>query len=153
MNDLHIHLFILLFTATLISVYACRPVYGPTNPTPATKPVDGPKRYGSVIELREGMEQTYRELHADVWAEVIAAIKRANIRNYTIFVGRIDGKTYLFSYFEYVGIDAERDFASINTDDITKHKWWPLTSACQTRLPTTPEGDQWLPMEQVMHID
>jgi L-rhamnose mutarotase len=38
-------------------------------------------------------------------------------------------------------------------DPTIRDKWWPLTDACQTRLPGTPKNQQWLSMEQVMHID
>jgi len=30
---------------------------------------------------------------------------------------------------------------------------WPIIDGCQRRLPGTPQGDQWLSMEMLMHID
>jgi L-rhamnose mutarotase len=54
---------------------------------------------------------------------------------------------------EYTGNDAAKDFASIGLDKTTKEKWWPITDACQKRLPGTPEGEQWLGMERLMHIE
>ena len=94
----------------------------------------------------------YRQLHADVWPEVLAAIKNANIRNYNIFVAELGGKKYLFSYLEYVGDDLEKDFAGIGDDVTTRDKWWPITDGCQRRLPGTPEGEQWKSLEMLMHI-
>jgi len=125
------------------------PVYGPTN---AEKPADNVRRYASTVELIPEKEQFYRELHADVWPQVVAAIKKANIHNYSIFVAEIQGRRYLFSYFEYSGTDPEADFASIANDPTTRDKWWPLTDACQRVIAGTPENEQWLPMESLMHI-
>ena len=123
---------------------------GPTNPP---DPVDGVRRLTSVIELKPEKEQLYRELHADVWPDVVDAIRRANIRNYSISLGRISGKLYLFSYMEYTGDDLEADFASMASDPTTRDKWWPITDACQNIIDGTPEDQQWMPLERVMLIE
>lgn len=130
-----------------------KPIYGPTNPTPEQAASAKVKTYASMVELKPGMEEQYRKLHSDVWPEVKAAIRKANIRNYNIYVTDLGGKRYLFSYFEYIGTNPEADFGSIAKDPTTRDKWWPLTDACQTRLPGTKPGEQWKPLEQVMHID
>lgn len=134
------------------------PVYGPTNPapakaTPAKTAQAAVQAYASMVELKPEMEEKYRQLHADVWPKVKAAIRKANIHNYSIYVADLDGKRYLFSYFEYTGKDPAADFASIAEDPTTHDKWWPLTDACQIRLPGTPTGEQWKSLERVMHID
>ena len=150
---------VVLVVLSLALVIGCQtmtrvnPVYGPTNPTPDEAAKAEVKRYGSVIELLPEKEQEYRELHAAVWPDVVKAIKKAHIQNYNIFVAEIHGKKYLFSYLEYTGDDAAKDFASIAQDKTTKEKWWPITKACQKRLPGTPEGEQWLGIEMLMHID
>ncbi len=130
-----------------------KPAYGKTNPTPEQIAKAKIKRYGSVIELRPDKERLYRELHANVWPEVVATIKKAKIQNYNIFVATIGGKRYLFSYLEYNGNDPEKDLGGIADNPTTKNKWWPLTDPCQKRIPGTPEGKQWLDMEMLMHID
>jgi L-rhamnose mutarotase len=38
-------------------------------------------------------------MHANTWPEVLATIRAANIRNYSIFRYR----NQLFAYFEYIG--------------------------------------------------
>lgn len=129
------------------------PVYGPTNPSPQQQAKSGVRYYGEVIELLPDKEQQYRELHADVWPGVVAAIKKANIRNYNIFVAELNGKRYLFSSFEYHGNNPEKDFAAMANDSTTRDKWLPVTDACQRRLPGTPDGQQWKPIEQLMHIE
>jgi len=54
---------------------------------------------------------------------------------------------------EYAGNDPDKDFASIGLDKTTKEKWWPITDACQKRMPGTPEGKQWLGLETLMHLE
>jgi L-rhamnose mutarotase len=127
------------------------PIYGPTNPK-VSETSSETRYFGSVIELKPDKEKLYRELHADVWKEVLAAIAKANIRNYHIFIAELQGKKYLFSYFEYHGTDLKKDFASMAEDTTTREKWWPITDGCQERIPGTPSGDQWLNMESVMSI-
>ncbi len=128
------------------------PVYGKTNPTPQQNADAKVKRFGSIIELLPEKEQLYRKLHADVWPQVLAAISKANIQNYNIFTIEISGKKYLFSYLEYTGDNLEKDFASIGDDVTTRDKWWPITDACQKKMPATPKGEQWTPLEMLMHI-
>jgi len=128
------------------------PVYGPTNPSPEQMAQEPAKYYASIVELKPEMEKKYRELHADVWKEVVAAIKKANIRNFNIYVTDIAGRRYLISSFEYTGQDAEKDFGSMKDDAVTRDKWWPITNDCQRRMPGTPQGEQWRAMEMLMHI-
>lgn len=130
-----------------------QPLYGPTNPKLGDAAKAKVKYYCATVELRPEKEQEYRELHANVWPEVRAAITKANIRNYNIYVTEIAGRRFIVSHFEYIGTNPDTDFASIAKDPTTKAKWWPLTDACQIRLPGALEGSQWQPMEQVMHLD
>lgn len=128
------------------------PVFGPTNPDDATRSSDPVKRYAAVVELNPENEQLYRKLHANVWPEVQQAIKNAKIRNFNIFTAELNGKKFLFSFMEYTGSDPAGDFASIGHDPVTRDKWWPLTNSCQIRLPGTPDGEQWTPIEMLMHL-
>jgi|TARA_B100000959_G_scaffold202462_1_gene211938 L-rhamnose mutarotase len=127
-----------------------QPVFGPSNPK--TSPVEGTTYHASVIELIPEKEKLYRELHAEVWPEVCTAIEKANIRDYRIYRAEMHGKLYLFATFAYIGNDFEADMATIADDPSTRDKWWPLTDPCQIRIPGTPKGDQWLSMEQLMHL-
>ena len=124
-------------------------MHGPTNPP---DPVEGIRRLTSVIELKPEKEQLYRELHANVWPDVLKAIEKSNIRNYSISLARIEGRSYLFSYMEYTGNDLEADFAAIADDATTRDKWWPVTDSCQRAIEGTPEGSQWMPLERLMLI-
>lgn len=106
------------------------------------------QRFGSVIGLRAEHEQAYREMHSAVWPEVLAQISRSNIRNYSIFVH----DDVLFSYFEYVGDDFRADMASMAADPHTR-RWWDVMQPMQRQLDNTPEGEWWLPMVEVFHVD
>jgi L-rhamnose mutarotase len=135
-----------------VQLPAVAPIRGSSNPPPLPPTSPGVKYFSSIVGLNPEKEKLYRELHADVWPEVVAAIRKANITNYNIYVTEIEGRRYLVSTFEYVGTDPAKDFVSIALDATTRDKWWPLTDACQFRLPGTPAGEQWRAMEQVMHL-
>jgi len=106
------------------------------------------QRFASVIRLRPEKEAEYRRLHADAWPGVLAALKRAHIGNYSIFLR--DG--LLFSYLEYTGDDHAADMAAIAADPETR-RWWELTDPCQQRVDTAAEGEWWAPAEEVFHLD
>jgi L-rhamnose mutarotase len=106
------------------------------------------QRFASVIRLRPEKEAEYRRLHADAWPGVLAALKRANIANYSIFLR--DG--LLFSYLEYTGTDYAADTAAIGADPET-HRWWQLTDPCQQAVDSAAPGEWWAPMTEVFHLD
>jgi len=119
---------------------------------PAYKRGDIKSRHGSIIGMPEQNILAYTQMHAAVWPGVLAAIDKANIRNYSIYLGQIKpGQYLLFSYFEYVGNDFKADMTGI-ADKVTR-TWWSYTDPLQVRLPGTPEGEQWKPMEEVFHTD
>ncbi|MFE4668710.1 L-rhamnose mutarotase [Streptomyces sp. NPDC056716] len=106
------------------------------------------QRFAAVIRLRPEKEQEYRALHAAAWPGVLAALKRANIGNYSIFLR--DG--LLFSYLEYTGTDYAADTARIAADPVSR-EWWALTDPCQQPLDSATEGEWWAEAEEVFHLD
>lgn len=108
------------------------------------------KRYGSVIGLRASKIKQYKKLHAAVWPDVLRMIRRCHIRNYSIFLRRIAGRYYLFSYFEYTGKDYAADMAKMAADPTTQ-QWWKLCIPCQIPLPDRGRGQWWADMEEVFH--
>jgi L-rhamnose mutarotase len=112
-----------------------------------------PQRYGSVIGLRAEKMAEYNKLHAAVWPEVAKAIRQAHIRNYSIFLRKLDnGSYYLFAYFEYVGDDFRGDMAKMAQNPNVK-KWWTFTDPCQKPLADRAQGQWWASMEEVFHQD
>jgi L-rhamnose mutarotase len=105
------------------------------------------QRFGSVVRLRPEKAAEYLALHADVWPGVLAALRRAHVSNYSIFLR--DG--LLFSYLEYTGTDYEADMASIAADP-EPQRWWRLTDPCQQPVDTAAPGELWPPLTEVFHL-
>jgi L-rhamnose mutarotase len=111
------------------------------------------QRYGLVVGVKPGKVARYKELHAAAWPEVLAIIKRSNIRNYSIYLRKLaDGRDYLFSYFEYTGNDFAADSARIAAEPATQ-RWWAECVPCLDLLPDRAPGEIWSPMEEVFHLD
>jgi len=109
------------------------------------------KRYGWVIGLRDEKIDEYKKLHAAVWPDVLKMIDKCNIRNYSIFLRKLDdGRHYLFSYLEYVGDDFDADMAMMAADRTTQ-EWWEVCKPCQKPLDGLAEGEWWADMEEVFH--
>lgn len=106
------------------------------------------KRYGSIIKVKLDKLEEYKKLHANVWEGVLKTIKDCNIKNYSIFYR--DG--LLFSYFEYIGEDFDKDMQKMKEDPITQ-EWWKLTNPCQEPIETAKENEWWAKMEEVFHCD
>ena len=60
------------------------------------------ERIGFVMRLLPGREAEYRARHAAVWPELLAELKSAGARNYSIFLRGDD----LFAYLEVDDFDA-----------------------------------------------
>ena len=111
------------------------------------------KRYGSVIGLRPEKLEEYKKLHAAVWPDVLKMIQQCHIRNYSIYLRRLDdGQSYLFAYFEYAGTDFAADMAKMAADPTTQ-RWWSVCKPCQKPLANLGPNDWWADMEEVFHQD
>ncbi len=112
-----------------------------------------PQRYGMVLGVKEDKIAEYKKLHAEVWPEVLKMIKECNIQNYSIYLRKLpDGKHYLFSYFEYTGVDFKADMAKMAADPTTQ-KWWDVCEPCQVPFEDRAEGEWWTAMDEVFHLD
>ncbi|MBP6446973.1 MAG: L-rhamnose mutarotase [Saprospiraceae bacterium] len=138
----------LFFLLSLMLVSSCK--YHGSNAGDVSKKV---QRYGSVTGLKPEKVDYYKQLHANAWQGVLNKIKECNIRNYSIYIKEIDGKPYLFSYFEYIGSDFDRDMQKMAVDSLTQ-KWWKETDPCQQPLPdAVAKGGIWSEAEEVFHLD
>lgn len=93
-----------------------------------------PTRHHSITGLKHEKADYYIRLHAETWPGVQKMIKAANIQNYSIALKEIEGKLFLFSYFEYTGTDFDGDMQKI-ADDPETRRWWKETDPCQIPLP------------------
>jgi L-rhamnose mutarotase len=137
--------------ATALAAFAAGCSTG--SPAPKARAPAAVLRFGSVIGLKDEKLDYYKKLHAAAWPGVLGMLRECNVRNYSIYLHRMDdGKLYLFSYFEYVGDDLEGDMAKLSADETIK-KWWKETDPCQFLVENRKEGERWASMEEVFHCD
>jgi L-rhamnose mutarotase len=106
------------------------------------------RRIAMVIDVKPEKLDEYKALHAEAWPEVLAALRRAHVRNYSIFL-----KDHtLFGYLEYHGQDWAADMAEVAKDPATQ-RWWALTDPCQTPWESRAEGEWWAVMEPVFLME
>jgi len=118
---------------------------------PADKSTRPVRRFHAVTGLRREKAGYYFKLHAAVWPGVLKMIEQANIRNFSIAVKEIEGKLYLFSYYEYVGDDYEGDMKRVAADPETQ-RWWRETEPCQLPLPdAAAQGIIWSEGKEVFY--
>ncbi len=112
------------------------------------QPKTGVKRVGMVIRIRPEKVAEYKRLHADSNPGVRDLLRRANIRNFSIFLRQLDdGQYYLFGYYEYSGDNYEGDMAKLAAEPRNK-EWLAVTDPMQIPL----RGERsWAVMEEVYH--
>jgi L-rhamnose mutarotase len=111
------------------------------------------KRYGMLIGLKTEKVEEYKQLHAAVWPDVLKMIQQCNIRNYSIYLRKLDnGQHYLFSYFEYTGSNFATDMAKMAADPTTQ-RWWAVCEPCQQPLAGRAPDEWWAGLEEVFHLD
>ncbi len=70
----------------------------------------------------------YKKMHADVWPGVLAALKRANITDYSIH--HYPPLQLLIATFKYTGDNHDADMRKVAEDPETQ-RWWQLTDGMQ----------------------
>ena len=108
------------------------------------------ERMGLVIGLKPTTVAEYKRIHADVWPEVLKAIKDSNIRNYTIFLR--EPENILFAYWEYHGADFAADLEKMKAVPRMRD-WWKITDPMQVPFDTRRKDEWWARMDNVFHTD
>ena len=112
-----------------------------------------PVRVSMVTGLKPEKMSYYKELHAKAWDGVLMKLRECNIRDYSINLHKIDGKYFLFSYYEYIGNDYAGDMKRIAEDSVTQ-RWWRETDPCQIPLPEAAAQNKiWSEMEEVFYAE
>ena len=101
---------------------------------PERKPGKEARACAAITGLKPEMEMQYRTLHQTGWPGMLAAMDRANVNHFTLYLVDIGEKLYLFYYFDYVGDDFAADMAGMAKDPVTQ-RWWKHTDPCQIPLP------------------
>ena len=99
-----------------------------------------------VCGIKPDRISAYKKLHSEVWPEVLETIKKCHLQNYSIFLK----DDLLFTYFEYIGDDFERDMDNMGKDPVTR-RWWDVCKPCMIPLETRAEGEWWAEMEEIFH--
>jgi L-rhamnose mutarotase len=106
------------------------------------------KRYAMIIEIKPEKIAEYKKLHAAVWPEVLNIMRKHHIKNYSIYLR----EHLLFGYLEYHGNNYSEDMQKIARCAVTQ-QWWKLTDACQQPLPSKKNGEWWVIMEEIFHMN
>lgn len=73
-------------------------------------------RISTYMSIKVGLEEQYKEEHRHIWPEMLELIKRAGVRNYSIFMRGQE----LYSYFEVK--DSDKLMAAAETDPVNE-RW------------------------------
>ncbi len=106
------------------------------------------KRIASVIGIHTENIARYEELHSAVWPEILNRLTESHVHNYSIY--RFENT--LFAYMEYLGDDLEADMAAIAADPKTQ-EWWKLCVPLQDPIPGRKEGEWWMEIPELFHLD
>lgn len=106
------------------------------------------KRMASVIQLKPGMAEQYKKLHAEASEEIIAAHRRYHYTNFSIFYK----DDYLFSYIEYTGDNWQEDQKRMGEDPVMI-QWRKTCRPLMQPLPTRKEGEWQALMDMVFHME
>src|SRR4051794_24311257 len=103
------------------------------------------ERVGFVMRLLPGAEAEYRRRHAAVWPELLAALKSAGARNYSIFLRGED----LFGYLEVAVL---RRFQDTIAASAVNDRWQAEMSLLIDPL-TDPATGFHRRLEEVFHLE
>jgi L-rhamnose mutarotase len=103
------------------------------------------QRVATLMVLKEGVQEQYKEAHRNIWPEILEGIARAKIRNYTIFMIGLE----LFSYFEVE--DLEKAMNEIAADP--KNLEWQEFMAPLMDVGSGVKDGSTVFLEEVFHHD
>ena len=103
-----------------------------------------------IIKIEPEIIPEYKCIHAAVWPEILEAIAKSNVKNYTIFLR--EPENLLISYWEYHGSAYAKDMEDIKRAP-RMQEWWELTDPMQTPFGTRKVDEWWADTEEVFHTD
>ncbi|KAF7978733.1 hypothetical protein HWV62_45033 [Athelia sp. TMB] len=113
------------------------------------------KRVCQVIKLKPEAEKEYRDLHANAWPGVLAALQRHGIADYSIHF--YPPLNLLIANFKYTGENYESDMNAIGQDEETR-RWWTITDGLQESFNDGAQGSGgdlpwWKDLEEVFRME
>ena len=103
------------------------------------------ERVGFTMRLLPGQEAEYRRRHAAVWPEMIAALKAAGCRDYSIFIRGDD-------LFAYLVVDDFAAFRASMAAHPVNDRWQAEMAALIDPL-TDPTTGFHQRLEEIFHLD
>lgn len=122
---------------------------------PEHKELHPGKRICQIIKLKPDKLEEYKELHANVWPNVLEKMREFHLEDYSIHL--IPEHSLLVANFKYTGDDWERDAEAMRCDS-DNHKWWGVTDALQETLVygstgSTDKKGWWKNLDEVFRFD
>ncbi|OLN86146.1 L-rhamnose mutarotase [Colletotrichum chlorophyti] len=121
---------------------------------PSTRQRNPGRRFAQIVKLKPEFLDKYKEVHANVWPEVLKQIKECNIVDYSIF--HDPESRILFASFKYVGYDYAGDMEKMKENPKVR-EWWAMTDGWQESLvpgavsSEAGEPSWWKPVEEVFY--
>jgi L-rhamnose mutarotase len=101
------------------------------------------QRIARYTRLKKGCVEEYKQIHREIWPEVLDLIKKAGIKNYSIY---LSGQN-LFSYLE---VDDWNRALDIIMEDSIGEKFQKYMAPCMDAPdPVSP----WIQIEEIFHLD
>ncbi|KAK1641426.1 hypothetical protein BDP81DRAFT_310793 [Colletotrichum phormii] len=122
-------------------------------PAPVSSRQKNPgRRIAQIVKLKPEFIDKYKEVHANVWPEVLKQIKECNIVDYSIW--HEPDSRILFATMKYVGYDFAGDMEKMKENPKVR-EWWAMTDGWQESLvpgavsSEAGEPAWWKPVEEV----
>ncbi|ORX36331.1 rhamnose mutarotase [Kockovaella imperatae] len=137
-----------------------------TNTANASSPVlqmpqlprtDEGRRMCQVIKVKPEALDEYKRVHAEVWPEVLGALRKANVVDYSIHY--FEPLSLLIAHMRYVGPHAEfrKKMQEISENEATR-RWWKMTDGMQESFIPGATGSEdpkgwWSGAEEVFRME
>ena len=106
------------------------------------------KRIGFLLKVKAEKLEEYKKHHREVWAEMLAALRRQGWHNYSLFV-RADG--LMFGYFE-TPVDFKAALAGMAEEPINA-KWGDFMVPYFESMEGGRPDERMFELEEVFHLD
>ena len=106
------------------------------------------KRVGFLLKVKPDKIEEYKQRHAAVWPDMLAALNRTGWHNYSLFM-REDG--LLFGYFE-AAESFQASLAGMETEEVNE-RWQAAMSPYFEALGGARPDENMLEITEVFHLD
>ena len=97
------------------------------------------------MQLKPGFQEEYKKRHDEIWPDLSALLKKAGIKDYSIFLDEKSG-----CLFGVHWLDESNELASLPQESIMK-KWWAYMADF---METNPDHSPIVkPLRMVFHMD